>query len=390
MSHLLGRVERLPTRSITFWVESEAMLGPATALAGAIARRYPRIDVVFVQSEPLDRGHGFPAYLVPLNLAVASLFTRLRTHTVIFCGLEAKRLEQISDIAARRGSHQVLLRESGIATEGDQIDVLLDPNGSSPEQAAESLERYIGGSRRHRLERLGRRKMRVRILRAGRHGALRALLSLKFPEYERIEDLLVALGVPGSILCLGNGPSSRHPGVEAMRCDRLFRVNHSWKDRGGPFLSPDLVFTGQRDTVMALRPPYGFVFGKIQSEEKILSGLLYSWRRLSYGTAQRLGLHTTGCGGKAAPTNGALMVATAVALRPRRLVIAGIDLFSDPAGAYPGDPVTENAYAVGHDASFERDFILGALRRHEGELVVFGRGLRSALRAERSLVQGED
>jgi hypothetical protein len=151
--------------------------------------------------------------------------------------------------------------------------------------------------------------------------------------------------------------------------------------RGGPFLAPDLVFTGQRDTVIRLRPSCGFVFGKIESEEKILGQLLASWRRLKFGTAQRLGVYATGAGGKAAPTNGALMIALAVALRPRRLVIAGIDLFSDPAGAYPGDAVTDNAYALGHDAAFERDFILDALRRHPGELVVFGDPLKSALDA---------
>jgi hypothetical protein len=175
-----------------------------------------------------------------------------------------------------------------------------------------------------------------------------------------------------------------------MHYDRLFRVNHSWKARGGPFLAPDLVFTGARDSVMALRPPCGFVFGKIHSEEKVLSRLLASWRRLRYGTVERLGLHRSGLDGRAAPTNGALMLATAVALRPRRLIVAGIDMFSDPAGAYPGDTVTRNAYAVGHDASFEREFILEALNRHDGELIVFGRALRADLQAQGRAVQGED
>ena len=58
------------------------------------------------------------------------------------------------------------------------------------------------------------------------------------------------------------------------------------------------------------------------------------------------------------------MIATAVALQPRRLIIAGIDMFSDPSGAYPGDDSTPNAYVLVHDADLERRFIMETLLKH--------------------------
>jgi hypothetical protein len=69
------------------------------------------------------------------------------------------------------------------------------------------------------------------------------------------------------------------------------------------------------------------------------------------------------------------MLATAVALRPSRIIIAGIDLFADPAGPYPGDASTPNAYVPVHERSLERDFILASLEKFEGELTIIGRAL---------------
>ena len=75
------------------------------------------------------------------------------------------------------------------------------------------------------------------------------------------------------------------------------------------------------------------------------------------------------------PTNGATMLATAVALNPPRIVIAGIDLFADPAGAYPGDAQTSNDYVVVHERSIEIDFILKTLKSYRGELIILGKPL---------------
>src|SRR4029079_17608285 len=41
--------------------------------------------------------------------------------------------------------------------------------------------------------------------------------------------------------------------------------------------------------------------------------------------------------GRDMPTNGARMIAAAAALQPKRLAIAGMDLYQHPGGRYPGD-----------------------------------------------------
>jgi hypothetical protein len=66
------------------------------------------------------------------------------------------------------------------------------------------------------------------------------------------------------------------------------------------------------------------------------------------------------------------MIAAAVALEPRKLIIGGIDLFEDPAGAYPGDAATPNAYVAVHDAQTELKYVLETLAKFRGELVILG------------------
>jgi len=73
------------------------------------------------------------------------------------------------------------------------------------------------------------------------------------------------------------------------------------------------------------------------------------------------------------PTTGAYMIAVAVELRPARLIVAGMDMFSHPAGAYPaGGAAGEagaNAYAPSHDRETDAAFIRACLSAHEGEIV---------------------
>ena len=85
------------------------------------------------------------------------------------------------------------------------------------------------------------------------------------------------------------------------------------------------------------------------------------------------------------PTNGATMLATAVALQPARLIIAGIDLFEDPAGAYPDDDKTPNDYVVVHERTTEIEFILKTLRDYCGELIILGKPLAKKWAATRAL-----
>ncbi len=204
----------------------------------------------------------------------------------------------------------------------------------------------------------------------------RRLLAFKVQRIDTIEELRRELGNPRTILCLGNGPSSEGPLVEAQRFDCLFRVKHVWMRRG--FLTgPDVVFTGTKASVSALCGPI-FCLQTLRSEPRLLlTRFLMPWTgRVRYATAERFGLFLYGSPWRdVRPTNGAAMIATAVALQPDRLVISGIDLYSHPDGAYPGDSVTPNAYSPGHGIDTEVQLLVTALSQYRGELVILSDAL---------------
>jgi hypothetical protein len=211
-------------------------------------------------------------------------------------------------------------------------------------------------------------------------------LALRF-RARRIDSLATlrrTLGTCDTILCLGNGPSSEEPEVRDVRFDVLFRVNCRWMDRGGPD-RPHVVFTGDSTCLRAVRGAM-IGFRTVEEERRLLARRLLGvpWRPLSYLTVERLPVSIVERRWPARPTNGAAMVATAAALAPRRLVIAGIDLFQHPAGAYPGDPVTPNDYLLMHDRETELTIIDLALRRFPGEVVLLSEPLRHALEAHRA------
>jgi hypothetical protein len=165
--------------------------------------------------------------------------------------------------------------------------------------------------------------------------------------------------------------------VAAIDHDCLFRVNHVWLDRG--FLTrPDMVFTGSKPTLTAVRGP---IFGllSIKSEARLLLArfLRPEFRHIRYATIERFGLYLSEPRWEGIrPTNGAAMLATAVALQPPRLVVSGIDLFSHPAGTYPGDVETPNAYTPGHNAESELALLLEALSLYKGELTILSPALQ--------------
>jgi hypothetical protein len=192
-----------------------------------------------------------------------------------------------------------------------------------------------------------------------------------------LEELRARLKFPRTIMCLGNGPSSEDPGLLNLPHDALFRVNHSWLPRG--FLAkPDVVFTGGRPTMRAVE---GAIFGLQAAGTEMrlaiarglnpLAGcteyfdandLTPSLRRFDWGHLR--------------PTNGAAMLAVAMALAPQRVIVAGIDLFKHPDGSYPGDMATANAYSPGHTRETELAFLLGLFLRYQGELTIIGDILR--------------
>lgn len=197
-----------------------------------------------------------------------------------------------------------------------------------------------------------------------------------FTRIDTLGELRDRLGSPRSILCLGNGPSSEDPALLAVQADACFRVNHSWAERG--FLThADIVFTGAKQSIEKLPEQRLFGFFSLDSERDILGRFTTTSRKLDYVTAERLGGADFQRFGIYRPTNGAVMIAVAVALQPERITVAGIDLFRHPAGTYPGDNSTPNAYAAPHAPDLERDFILDVLEGSNAEVTIVGDVLRA-------------
>ncbi len=189
--------------------------------------------------------------------------------------------------------------------------------------------------------------------------------------FNDLEVLKERLGRPQTILCLGNGPSSEDACVVDVEHDVLFRANHSWQARG-VLVEPDVVFTGMQASMKKLSGAVLCVLG--DTTEKILLMV-----RAKNAVSGRLDYVVAGPDASALPirvddefrpTSGAVMVAMAVALKPDKLVVAGIDMFAHPDGAYPGDNKTPNAYTATHSFDNELAFILSQLDNYTGELVI--------------------
>jgi hypothetical protein len=82
---------------------------------------------------------------------------------------------------------------------------------------------------------------------------------------------------------------------------------------------------------------------------------------------------------RARPSNGALMVVAGAALQPKRLIIAGIDLFLHPDGRYPGELRAYNQYAQTHLRTVDLAIIHRALKGYQGELILLSDILRDSL-----------
>ena len=202
-------------------------------------------------------------------------------------------------------------------------------------------------------------------------------------QLDSLDAVRVALGPCETILCLGNGPSSEDPRLSGVAFDALFRVNCSWRRRGS-LTRPQVVFLGD---AACLRLVDGciFAFRTIEEEARLLTDRALHGRpgRLRYLTVERLPVSINERRWTARPTNGAVMIATAAALAPKRLVIAGMDLFQHPAGAYPGDRATPNDYLLMHDRETELAIVNEALRRFRGEVTVLSEALAEGLARRR-------
>jgi hypothetical protein len=151
-----------------------------------------------------------------------------------------------------------------------------------------------------------------------------------------------------------------------------------WLERG-ILAKPDVVFTGGSPT---MRKVGSAIFGvnTDDAEARLISTRTFNPARPATGFF-RIADIAPGIAafdwGHLRPSNGACMIAAAIALQPRRLAIAGIDLFQHPLGSYPGDQSVPNAYSPGHSRETEIAFLLKQFGAYKGELVLAGEILRS-------------
>ncbi len=417
----------------SIWVVSSLALEAEclAPLLEALAARYPRVDLAVTLPDVETMTPGFPAAVRAVQRPAGNsrdwrrALTIMDTRVVLHIGALAAADRPMLDAAAARAAPVILLDPALFGAEGRMVlragETLLSHDGddraylASPEARASLVEGGIAGAKAEVLsvddpaaagravaeairedmrrdQKLARtqaqpvrRTAEAWLRRSYERGVLKAIFARRLPRYDSIDDLRAALGEPETILCLGNGPSSADPALAKVAHDCLFRVNHLWLERG--FLSEaDMVFTGGRGTIE--RVPSG-IFGLLsrESEDRLLIHLLRKSFRGNVGlvTVERLGLFLNQRPWRdLRPTNGAAMLAVATALQPRRLVISGVDLFSHPAGTYPGDTATPNAYTPGHDAESELDILLAALSNYHGELVILSEALRTVWEARQA------
>jgi hypothetical protein len=398
----IGAVPRRKSASIVLLARTPATVDRLLPLLRALHGAHPRLNLTLLSSDPAARaradacglpirilhepgglpgtGHRLAATLKPKLLILGEAARDVRPSLARAFADEGAALVVVGaagrDFAEGLGrpiDHLILDQAEAVPDAGAAQPIRL-PAEPSPAAVEAALAALAGPIARERER--SRNRPWLRLLQAAADellpdGRLGFLTRRKFERIDSIPELHERLGAPQTILCLGNGPSCEDPEIKRRLWDACFRVNHSWLPRG--FVTDvDMVFTGSKATIEAIPKPCIFGFHLISSERELLSRCLTLRKRFAYITAERVGSVDFARYGDFAPTNGAVMLATAVRLRPRRLIIAGIDLFAHPAGSYPGDSTTPNAYTVRHDRDLETEFILDTLDAFEGELVIIG------------------
>lgn len=189
---------------------------------------------------------------------------------------------------------------------------------------------------------------------------------------DTLEELKQKLGYPETILCLGNGPSSEDPLLFNLKYDVLFRVNFIWQERK-LFDNPDVVFVGSPKTFQKVK---GCIYSisTIRKEEGMLLRRLWTegLSPMSFFTIERLLGFCNDIEHNDKLSTGILMLMVAVALQPKRLVIAGMDLYQHSEGRYPGDLHSNNKYAPNHNVDSELEAISQILSQYDKELMIIG------------------
>lgn len=362
----------LPRAKRSVWLrgESPGSFETAGAFIQALAEAVPHYRLVMMSPDPGTRNwlrHRFvddEVLRLPRSpeAMVRLYFRRLRPAAIIVLDQGASGSNPLSDLARSRSVPLINMLPGGLAPESkDLIRRLLESAPYEPpvNQAwrVPSLRDKAGQSR----------------------------LWKSFAPYfnrRRIDDwgaLGRRLGNPQSILCLGNGPSSEDPKLAEIDHDCLMRVNWRWKRRG-LLTDPDVVFVGDAATLHRLSPRiFGLWNNWLENGMLLRYFVTHGPRRMEYFSMERISPLIRDGSWPARPSNGPLMVAAGAALRPKRLTIAGMDLFRHSEGRYPGDTRSLNEYSRVHTRDVDLAIIELALRDYPGKLVIIGDTLSRAL-----------
>ncbi len=392
-----GHVGDGTEKRMLFIVREASGFTQLAALIAALRKRHPRLPLALGMQDrkcPGNQWSGVPEIEVlelPRNNRIAAMafLSRANVMLAVFVddaggGMNAL----VAALKARASAVVAISARGGEAPELPEVLAracvrrLLVGHGEDqfpPEAAADILDgallRAIKQRSIMRAERPGVGRWLARLT---RDPARRGLLAWRLRRYVNADELVDALDRPQTILCLGNGPSSEDSALLDLHYDALFRVNHRWLERG-LFAEPDVVFTGGMPTLWKIRDA---VIGlKTRNAEAKLAAI----RLLDPFAGQSRFFNVQDITpelenfdwGAFRPTNGAAMVAAAIALKPSRLVVAGIDLFQHPAGSYPNDAELENAYAPGHSRDVECRFLMQLFDKFRGDLTIVGDVLRA-------------
>lgn len=368
LAERFGFVPRRKGRAVIVCVEAPDDFHRLASLVAEVSEKHPRINFILVigkgsqfdAPEPL-RGIGqVLAMPFPIHPCLSLFLLRTRPQALVFEAQSEAVRWPLARLAKRRGVplHSGLLQAMGLEAS------ILD-----------ETRKYASGA--------------GNFLRAP---LIRVLAEQKFREIQSIAALSEELGHPQRILCLGNGPSSESNQLRARRegdFDAVFRVNHRWLERG-LFTRPQMVFAAGSKPVRRITSGTVFCAQNRQRADRIRLACLHLSGTRPLVVAEDLGvlhaweaLEEVGFG-PFAPTNGVVMLSVAEALAPRQITIAGIDFFSHPQGAYPGDARTANAYGIFHSAAKEREFTLALIARLDErgiEFELIGDALNTAWRA---------
>ena len=387
--------------------ETEAAFEGAAPLIEAALVAQPRLKIYLTGPKALAGflGRRFPTYVVAdappaFGLLVRRFLADTRMRCVIAID-DARPAEATLSGVLGYGLALVALRTRADApparpeVAGEAL-LALDLSRTPMDEAVVELGKAI--ARDHKLLRsVDRRRFTpsALALAASEGKRSRKLVDWRVRRLVTRDELFEELGRPHTVFCLGTGPSSEDPSLRTMAYDVLFRVNRKWAGRSF-FDKPDMVFTARQSVMVGTE---NAVFGvrSHASELRLLRTRAFDprrWRSV-FARADLIAPALVDYDwGAFRPTNGAAMLAVSVALKPKRLIVAGIDMYSHPDGAYPGDAATPNAFAPAHDAATEREFLLQRLEDYSGELVIVGDTLREALEARggsaRRLPSGDD